>query len=160
MDKGRWTIIACALRTRWANTGGDPSTKRPRRDPQTLAMVQGATRHFEQTPAEGGQPFYAAVSQSESPLFESRIFIVTLVPVYEIKGLLYCRSFSKYRSLAESGNLHVTFGVRGAHAKSSRLASETTTFPGSARRCAPVSLPTTNQFPLLRLLPYLRLFPI
>jgi len=29
--------------------------KRPRRDPQTLAMVQGATRRFEQLP--GGQPF-------------------------------------------------------------------------------------------------------
>jgi len=50
------TTIAGDLRTFRANPGRGPSTKAPR-DPRTLAMVQCATRHFEQKPAEGGQPF-------------------------------------------------------------------------------------------------------
>ena len=33
------------------------------RDPRTLAMVQCATRHFEQIPAEGGQPYFAFLTQ-------------------------------------------------------------------------------------------------
>ena len=40
-DTGRRTIIAGTLWTRWANPGGDPSTKRPTRPPNSR---DGATR--------------------------------------------------------------------------------------------------------------------
>ena len=63
-DKGRRAIIAGALRTRQADPGGDTSTKRLRRDRQTLAMVQGATRHFEQIQQKMGNPLRICLSHN------------------------------------------------------------------------------------------------
>jgi len=57
------------VRTCRADPDRDPSTKRPRRDPQTIAMVQGAMRHFERI-----QGNLSTLSTNQlSPLSVSRI---------------------------------------------------------------------------------------